>query len=77
MIGFDYERLSKHRIQDLRRETAGIVAARQGGAPSSAKRIARLLRNVAERIDGEASPLNSQPLPSGQFRVNRLRTYAR
>ena len=28
MIGFDYERLSKHRIQDLRGETAGIVAAR-------------------------------------------------
>jgi len=77
MIGLDFERLSQQRVQDLRNESAGIAAARHAGAPTSARRIARLLRQVAERVDGESSPVYAPPLQGNQFRVGRLRPHAR
>ena len=59
MIGFDYERLSKHRIQDLRGETAGIVAARQGGSAQQrqADRSSAAQRRRAHRRRGEPAQL--------------------
>lgn len=70
MIGFEQGRLNQQRIQDLRREAAGIVAARHAGAPTSAKRVAGMLRGIAARIDGQttATTTTNSPLHLSQAR---------
>ncbi|HZJ08565.1 MAG TPA: hypothetical protein VFD39_02610 [Trueperaceae bacterium] len=71
MMGFDYGKLNEYRVKELRQEAAGIVAARQAGASKFAKRVARGLRNVAGKIDGEGIASIAQP------QLNRVRSLAR
>ena len=74
MFEFSYQqsqRISEQRIDEMYREAAGNAAARQVGAGSSAKRIARWLRSAATKIEGDVSSGASQP------QLSQLRTLAR
>lgn len=61
MVGFDYAKLNEYRVNELHREAAGIVAARQVSNGGLAKRVARGLRAVAARIDRDSAATAPQP----------------